>query len=95
MIDWQILTEYAKKVSSQDHSGHGFDHIERVVANAKQLVAKTAGVDATDCRGCWQPCMILMTISWWQMSAQQSSRPASDGRGRVDAGADSGSDRNY
>ena len=47
MIDWQILTEYAKKVSSQDHSGHGFDHIERVVANAKQLVAKTAGVDAT------------------------------------------------
>ena len=46
MIDWQILTVYAQKVSSQDHSGHGFDHIERVVTNAKQLVAKTAGVDA-------------------------------------------------
>ncbi len=94
MIDWQILTEYAKKVSSQDHSGHGFDHIERVVANAKQLVAKQQALMQ---RLSWlrQPCMILMTISWWQMSAQQSSRPASDGRGRVDAGADSGSDRNY
>ena len=80
MIDWQILTEYAKKVSSQDHSGHGFDHIERVVANAKQLVAKTAGVDAT----------VVVAAA-----TMQSSRPASDGRGRVDAGADSGSDRNY
>ena len=69
MIDWQILTEYAKKVSSQDHSGHGFDHIERVVANAKQLVAKTAGVDAT-------VVVILMTISWWQMSAQQKQPPS-------------------
>ena len=95
MIDWQILTEYAKKVSSQDHSGHGFDHIERVVANAKQLVAKTAGVDAT---------VVVAAATMHDtyddklvadVRRSKSSRPASDGRGRVDAGADSGSDRNY
>ncbi|MGO2744034.1 MAG: HD domain-containing protein, partial [Lacticaseibacillus paracasei] len=31
MSEWQALTAFAKKVSEQDHSGHGFDHIQRVV----------------------------------------------------------------
>ncbi|ARY92571.1 MULTISPECIES: HD domain-containing protein [Lacticaseibacillus] len=46
MIDWQALTAYARSVSAQDHSGHGFDHIERVIAMAKRLVAETPSVDS-------------------------------------------------
>ncbi|EKQ07473.1 HD domain-containing protein [Lacticaseibacillus paracasei] len=45
MIEWQELTAFAKKVSEQDHSGHGFDHIQRVVATAKQLAAQTPEAD--------------------------------------------------
>ncbi|MCI2037912.1 MAG: phosphohydrolase, partial [Lactobacillus sp.] len=35
------LMAYAEEVLAADHSGHGLDHIKRVVATVKTLLAQT------------------------------------------------------
>ncbi|WP_127849752.1 HD domain-containing protein [Lacticaseibacillus hulanensis] len=37
---------YASSILNGDGSGHGMDHIDRVLANARLLLSKTAGADA-------------------------------------------------
>ncbi|MFD1431621.1 HD domain-containing protein [Lacticaseibacillus yichunensis] len=39
------LIEYAKQAASADHSGHGFDHIQRVAATTRKLLAETPEAD--------------------------------------------------
>ncbi|WP_390407305.1 HD domain-containing protein [Lacticaseibacillus jixiensis] len=45
-MDQEILTNYAKQGAALDHSGHAFDHIQRVVANAQLLLQQTPQADA-------------------------------------------------
>lgn len=46
-MDLEQLQTYADKVAVTDHSGHANDHIQRVVANVKRLLAETPKADAT------------------------------------------------
>lgn len=43
MKDQESLIEYAKTFYMEDNSGHGFDHIERVLENAKVIHDKEGG----------------------------------------------------
>lgn len=47
MIALEQLQTYANKVAAFDHSGHASDHIQRVVANVKRLLAKMPAADPT------------------------------------------------
>ncbi|WP_125702656.1 HD domain-containing protein [Lacticaseibacillus daqingensis] len=46
MID-SILMHHAQTVLAADHSGHSLDHIQRVVATTRTLLAQTPDADAT------------------------------------------------
>ncbi len=47
MTQEEQLMAYAEKVLGQDASGHNMDHIRRVVATTKTLLARTPVADAT------------------------------------------------
>ncbi|MCI1135279.1 HD domain-containing protein [Enterococcus gallinarum] len=40
MADIAPIYEYAKLILGTDHTGHGFDHVKRVAAMAKQIIAE-------------------------------------------------------
>lgn len=45
MIAIDELTRFAQKIAQGDGSGHGFDHIQRVVTNAQNLLQATPAAD--------------------------------------------------